>query len=252
MAEASKPAAAFTAQEFADAMALQRKEMMAETEKIVAAALEAARLSAGVVAPPNPGDTSWVQALAMAIAQASNQGVGSKMRSPVPPDVLKKRDDARKLMFDLLIEARAKGIVPAYQVKSKTLLDNVLVEPFHIINHIAQPTEIDWPGVPNEIMVPLNDSARAIYRAFEESIGVMIADDAQAVAASRRQFESPRQGLVIKTSPGLSERRVTGNEQPSDDLTLLTGLHLRKMGEKGQYKEVNILGTIAAPAQQSV
>lgn len=248
MAEASKPASFTESQEFKDAVLKAAQEAAKEA---VTAALALAREQGG--APPNPGDTSWVQALAMAIAQASNQGVGSKMRAPVPPDVLKKRDAARKQMFDLLIEARAKGILPAYQVKSKTLLDNVLVEPFHInASHIAEPTEIDWPGVPNEVMIPINEAAKLIHRAFEESIGVMIADDAQAVAASRKQFENPRQGLVIKTSPGIKERRVSGNETPSDDLTLLTGLHLRKHGEPGQYKDVNILGTIAQPAQQSV
>lgn len=247
MAEASKPVNFTETQEFKDAVLKAAQEA---AEVAVTKALDLARQKSG--APPNPGDTSWVQALAMAIAQATNQGTGSKLRSPVPPDVIKKRDDARARMFDLLIEARAKGITPSYIVTSKTLLDNVLVAPFEIVNHIAQPTEIDWPGVPNEVMRPINACAKQVYAAFEESIGVLISDDAQAVAASRKQFENPRQGLVIKTSPGLSEKRMTGNEQPTDDVTLLTGLHLRKYGQPGQYKDVNILGTIAAPAQQSV
>jgi hypothetical protein len=155
-------------------------------------------------------------------------------------------------MTKLIIDARAAKKPAAYRVKAKVLLANRVVEPFWIASdHTAQPTIIDWDGVPNEAMVPENKTARAIHEAFMESIGSsvrVVPEDALAITPG---------GLVVHggaASISAGRRKVsqpeaehTGKNQSGED-----GLNIHHTNAPGRFVEKRILGTIMDPARQTV
>jgi hypothetical protein len=69
-------------------------------------------------APAVPGDHLWADALAMSIAQITDQGTG---RKTVAPAVLKARSEARALMVQLIVEARAARRDPALHAQAQGL-----------------------------------------------------------------------------------------------------------------------------------
>lgn len=210
-----------------------------EAAKAVTAALETARISAG--SSPQEGDTNWAETFAMAIAKLTDQGTG---RQHVAPEILRSREIARARMAELIIAARAEGKVPSYRLTSKVLLDNQLVDPFWIDrNHIAQPTEIDWPGVPNEAMQPLNQVAEDIFAAFMNSIGSVSKLQQDALTAD---LSVTAGGLTVRGN--LNKRSVKEIVHEESE----KGLVLRHKDQPGRYKSVNILGSIANPAQQTI
>jgi hypothetical protein len=93
-------------------------------------------------------------------------------RKRMPPDVLEARERARIRMEQLIVEAAANDHIPTYRLMRAVYLDEVLVQPTYIDrNHVQKHAEIEWPQVPNEAMLPINQVAREIYAAFMESIG---------------------------------------------------------------------------------
>lgn len=160
-AAGAEPADFTQSTEFQDAVA---KAVAAVVPGAVAAAL--ANMPQ---ASPAVGDASYLmESLAMSIAKLTDQGVGQK---PVDPALLRARDESRNLMFDLIAKARAEGRTASYKLKGKFFVDEV-IEPNFIraSDHTYQATEIDYSGVPNESMEPINDTAREIFDAFMGSI----------------------------------------------------------------------------------
>jgi hypothetical protein len=176
------------------------------------------------------GDQKFAENLAMAFATLSEQGTGRKY---VAPEILRTRAEARERMFDLIVKARKEKRAATYQVVAKTYLDNQMVEPLWVdSSHIAQPTEIDWPGVPNDAMKPMNDTAQEIHAAFLESVG----SKAKIVTAK---------GLVVRG--GAVPRQNREASPPVNE----EGLAVLHKNQPGRSKEINVLGTIAAPARQN-
>jgi hypothetical protein len=192
-------------------------------------------------APAVSGDHAFADALAMSIAQLTDQGVG---RRHVAPEVLKSRAEARALMVQRIVEARASDQVPLYRLKHAVYLDEVLVDPVFIDSEkVQRPTEIGWPGVPNEAMQPANEAARGIFQAFTDSIG--------SVPANHQQPEREVKvigGLVVQGRP---IPRPGVNTDPGNGLSGDGGLTVPHLGRGGRYKETNVLGTLAAPARQT-
>lgn len=221
-------------------------------------------------------DKRFAETLAMAFAQLNEQGNGRKYVDPV---VLRERAEARERMKQLLVAARRNHQVainelvnrhgrqltqpelaklsvehvPSYRVVAKTLLDNQVVEPMWVDkNHTAQPTEIDWPGVPNDAMQPLNDVAKEIHAAFMASIGSRPQSVLGAVPDGTLDLDYgvTAGGLVVKA--GAIPRQ---NRRPSEGRLLSEadgeGLALHHKGEPGRFVEKRILGTIAEPARQT-
>ena len=192
------------------------------------------------------GDASWAQTLAMAIATVSDQGVGTRKR--VAPEVIKSREDARVRMVDLIVAARAAGRLPSYRLTNKVLLDEQLIDPVWIDNnHTAQPTEIDWPGVPNEAMVPLNDVAKEIHAAFIESIG-SIAKEHQV---THDPLKLTKGGLVVRGAPSAASHETT-LDRVNQNVQREEGVRVKHKDQPGRYEEKRILGSIHKPAQQTV
>jgi hypothetical protein len=197
----------------------------------------------------SPSDPTWMRALAMEISQLTDQGTGRKR---VAPEVLRSRQLASEKMVKLIVEARAAKRMATYRVKAKTLLCDRVVEPFWIASdHTAQPTMIDWDGIPNEAMVPENKTAKAIYDAYKASLGsvervvpedtlaitpggLVVHGGAASISGGKRQVRSPD-----------PEARQTGADDEGAG-----GLNIHHTNKQGRAVETRILGSIAQPARQ--
>jgi hypothetical protein len=217
---------------------------------------------------PEAGDKSMMQELAMAISQLTDQGSG---RSRVAPEIIAMRNESRKKMVDLIIEARAEGKVCTYQLRNKIHVDDRIIEPFWIrSDHTSQPTEIDYVGVPNEAMVPMNDTAKAIFNAFKGSIGSIIAGkgkDGHSLPDMERLGITPK-GVVIRNG-GVSQASARAapsglnavplhdgpmpayEEAPQVNAGSESTVRVHHENAQGRYVDKNILGTIQPPARQT-
>lgn len=228
--------------EFKAAVAAEAERAVAKFKDEIVASLAAARGAAGTAPATTDGD--WMQALAMSIAALTDQGVGQRKR--VSPEIIKAREVARKEMVDLILKARAERKVASYRLSGKVHLDEQCIDPIWIDRmHTAQPTEIDWPGVPNECMMPLNETAKAIFEAFTRSIGGIEAH----VAAD--PLKVTKGGLVVRGRPSAAAHETTINGL-GEQIVEGEGVRIKHKDQPGRFKEINILGTIAKPAQQSI
>lgn len=215
-------------------------EFRAAVAAEVAKQLQTARQMAGSSAE-SAGDATWADQLALAIGTLHDQRPGAHRF--VAPEILRSRQEARERMIKLLADARAQGKVPRYTLTAKVYLDEVLVDPMWIgVDRMQHQTEIEWPGVPNEAMRPLqgDDLAQAIYVEFRAAIG------------SKTEFldERPQRltagGLVVHGAP--RPTRDTGMRQSGEVNPTHEGL---RVPHRGGEKLINILGTVAPPARQN-
>lgn len=229
--------------EFKAAVAAEAQKAVAALKDQIVAELKA---SAPAAAPVTAGgaDMAWISALAMEISQLTDQGTG---RRRVAPEIMRQRSEARTRMHELIKQARADGRVPSYRLRNKVLLDEQLIDPAWVDkNHIAQPTEIDWPGVPNDAMAPINDTAKEIHAAFMDSIGSVDKRD----QVLEQPLKLTKGGLVVKGAPSRAQRETT--LEHTERLQGEEGLRVKHRDEPGRYKDVQILGSIAQPARQSI
>ncbi len=236
----------------AQAAVIMRDQILAD--------LKASGIGAQQGAPSALQDRDYAGALAMAIADLTDQGRTKR----IAPEVMKQRLDARDLMHKLIGQAkvdyrdamrkgevdRAEAFMPTYQLRNKVYLDEVLIDPIWIApDHTQRATVIDWPGAPNEAMIPVNDVAKGIHDAFLNSIG-NVPKELQVPEETGKELYATPGGLVIHgRAPA---RRATGMRQSEDHGPVGEGLNIRHRGGAGQYKEINILGTVAKPARQTV
>lgn len=224
-------------QEFKDAIASATAAAIAAAIPTIVAQLSQAK--GGI--PVDPGEQSWAQGLAMAIAQLNDQGTGRKR---VAPEIVKARDEARVEMVNRLIAAKAAGEMPLYTLRNKVYLDEVLIDPIYMDAATKAPraTEIGWPSVPSEAMVPANDVAKGIFEMFSKSIG------SAEWSKKPDTFGITVGGLVVKNGAVQPKRAV-----PSADGYVKTeGLTITHKGGEKNFKEVPILGTVAQPARQAI
>lgn len=190
----------------------------------------------------NSSDMAFAEKLAMAISQLTDQGTG---RRRVAPEIIEQRAKAREKMGHLIIKARAEGLMPSYKLRNKVYLDEVLVDPVYMdaATKTPKPTEIDWPGVPNEAMVPVNDSAKEIYAAFMEAIGSVVK------VVSEDTFGVTVNGLVVKNGAVQPRRALpSGDHQATSQ-----GLNIKhKQNVPVEQREVRVLGTVAPPARMGM
>lgn len=257
--EAAERAAAMTSSpEFQQAVSAQ-----------VAAAMEGllskmgdARTVAGTA--PQGDDRSLMRELALSLAELTNQGSG---KVKVSPEVLQKREAAREKMVGLIIEARAEKKVPTYHLVNKIFMNNRIIEPYwvHPSTKAVENTELDFWGIPNDAMVPVNDTAKAIFAAYRDSLGTVHGVTGVANGLPNADaFGVTAGGLVIRNSAINDVARKRAPELPTVDGPMESAyesdadthdfqpMTLKQDGQKGQYKDINVLGTIAAPARQTV
>ena len=211
-------------------------------EQILAHLTDARGSAAAPVASDGAADHGFAQALALSLAQLTDQGTGRKR---VAPEILRARAEHRDRMTKIIIDARAAGSIPVYSLKNKCYLDEVMIEPFYIApDHTQRPTEIEWSGVPNEAMAPVNEIARQIHAEFVGSIGSLAKDD----NLPERELRVTPGGVVVKGRPMARNTAKNSANQPAANSE---GLRVRHKDAPGQFKETRILGTVMAPARQT-
>lgn len=226
---------------------------VAEALASIAPTLEAARTQA--VTGNDVGDL--MDRLAMSISELTTQGTG-KVR--VSPEELQRRQKSRQRMVNLIIEARAENKVATYQLRNKIFLNERVIEPFYMNRERRMvPTEIDFLGIPNDVMVPINDVAKAIFTAYRDSVGVV---------SGRRGVTNPlpgedeiaitRGGLVVRNGAvNATMRAHTAPERPDGPMPAYENaevhdyqpLVIKSDHDKAGYRDEHVLGTLAPPAR---
>jgi len=220
------------------------------------AQMQGARANAGTEA--NDGDRGLMRELALSLAELTTQGTG---KVKVSPEVLMKREQARERMVNLIIAARAEGKVATYQLRHKIYLNERIIEPMWVNSaHQTQPTEIDFLGIPNDAMVPVNDVAKEIFQAFKDSVGTV--HGVKGVENGLPQEDRlgiTRGGLVVRNGAINSGIAKATPELPAAPMASAyeegpgyEPLRVNSDQTKGKFTDVHILGTIAKPAQQTV
>lgn len=224
---------------FADAVTAKVAELLPN----LMAQLEHARVEAGsTLNPLNPAavvekreDRALLEGLAHAMAKASDPG---NKRRIVSPEVMKQRDEAAERMRALLIEYRAKGVMPVYRVLAKVFLAETLVDPQYQDPGTKEmkDQEINWNKVPNQAMDPLNDEAKEIFKQFLLSISSVPRDITKDPAPWVMTA-----GQLLRGKPGTMRAPTVGQGDSFDP---------RRIDAAGKptRKTINILGTTAEPA----
>lgn len=226
------PASSFVdSQEFKDAVAKAASEAAI---KVVAEVMAKGKANVGM--------DDLVSQLASQIAALTDQGTPMEQRR-VAPEVLAERQKARERMGKLIMKAREDGIKPRYRAMNKLYLNEVLIQPYTrgADGNLIEVTFL-WTGVPDIHMQPLNDVAKDIYAEFRHSIGVQV----DAPLSQRPQWVT-KGGLTIEGAAPVSMKMPDRGEDI--DLEVSPGVRIANDPRK---KRVNILGTVAAPAEQSV
>lgn len=196
--------------------------------------------------------------MALAIAEISDQGSNRKR---VAPEILAKREAAKKRCVDLVLECRAKikearsnkdakeesKWTPEYRVIAKCYFNERFIEPYKMgPNRMPVPTEIYWTGVPNMAMVPLNDVAKKIFAEFRLSI-----DNVEPIPTlDNRPLFMTAAGLVVKGDP--PKRKETGAQTNALDAPMFEDeVAVKSLPNDPTAELVHVLGTIAAPARQN-
>ena len=242
-------------EENAGAPALDITQTPEFREAVAKAAAEAASKAVEEVlsrlpapAPAAPPDMSnmgeIMNALALSIANLNAHNTGEK---PVDPEVVKRREIANEEMWTLIRAARAEGKTAIWRLKGKVFFDEQVVEhTFVNKNREQEPQEIDWLLPPNQSMSPVNDTAKAIYAAYERSIAGTI----RPVREAQPFFM--KGGLVVRgedgKSPNMAELGGTADEIRAGlavEQVALSGLRVHQENAAG-YVTQQILGSTPA------
>jgi hypothetical protein len=201
-------------------------------------ARQLAELKGGAAPSPGNGDQSWMEALALAISNVTDQEIG---RRRVPPEEIAKRTRAKGRLDALMEETVKLGVQPSYYLRKQVYFGEQMISPIWIdrATKEAKPTEIGWWGIPNQFMDPVNEEAKAIFALFLEWIG-----DSKRTTNGMRVTPG---GLVVRSGGmpvegGRDAAPRVGRDQPT----------VKSRGGQQRSIETRILGTLMEPAKQMV
>lgn len=139
-----------------------------------------AKLAQMPAAPVQGADMTMLTEFTRTITDLVNQGVNEADKK-IPPDVLAKREAGRKRMIGLIRQRNAAiranprdvGEWPEYRIIDMTFLHESWIMPAVLdpVSKTMVPNHIHFDGVPNRVMMPVNQYARAIHDAFMEWTG---------------------------------------------------------------------------------
>lgn len=229
--------------DFAETPEFKKAVAQAASEAVTAILAEMQAKRSGEL-PLGQQDQHFAGMLANQLAELTDQGTG---RRRVAPEIMRARSQAAERMTSLILQARENRLVPSYKLKAKVYLDETIVDPMFIdpTSKRHRATEIDWPGVPSEAMIPLNEAAQEIYAAFLESIGSVPKEVAQLGDQALRMTAG---GLVVKGAPRPQRDGLRLGDLPAP---AGQGLRIKGRGLPGESsgETINVLGTLAAPAR---
>ncbi len=204
-------------------------------------------------AAPAASDQNAILELTKSLMAMVNAG---KPEKPLSPEEVQSRADGRQRLIELLVPVQTTNFdaedapeAPFYRVIAKTYLTDHVVEPYEVDNATKAlvPRTIHWTGTPNDCLEPINEIAKQIHAAYLQSIGGGVAAEFDASISAYgpdgRPFGVTPGGIVVRAlNP--SARRTVG--------ALPAGSTTDVMGIRGQSdpraKQINVLGTVAAPA----
>lgn len=216
----------------------------------IIAQLATARDAAGTT--QEPGDPAFAKALALEIAKISGQGSGRRYVDPV---VLEGREQAMARLKALLIDLHARGVVPAYRLVSKTqlpmgTLGPVVIEPlYRDRNKVTRDTEIDWRGMPNLAMQPINEAAERVMAEFRAAVGAELPpgeEDLGPLALSPT-------GVVMRGDAArmLMRNDPAAREASDPQLAAAAEAATIRRGDDPVKRKVRVLGTLMQPIEVS-
>jgi hypothetical protein len=144
-------------------------------------------------------------ASAIASALADLVGIANGGRKQISPAVLQARRQAWEDMEVLLEHYRENGEKPLYELTAPLFCDDVLIEASRTIKgpegtaNIA--TRIHFVDIPNEQMVPKNNSASKIHELYLKAIGGKTPDLGDTTYEA--YLNRPRVAQVIGETPGV-------------------------------------------------
>jgi len=197
----------------------------------------------GDAAPASSGNAAdqlalILDKLSINLQALNNQGVRNK---PLSPAELQKRENAQERLIDLLATARAlpQAEWPKYQLIAKAYISERLIEPFYKRDSKgpAVRTEIAYTGVPNDAMVPVDDSAKLIFNAWRETTG---GQTVLVPTADNRPLHVTAAGLVVRGDPPKRSTMAAPAEE-AEGILALSNDHTQP--------EVAVLGTVAKKAR---
>ena len=226
------------------------------TRQVVAATATIAGSAQGTDA------ASIINGLANQLAELTQQNDG---RPYISPEENKKRHGAHKKLIERLDTlcssvAEGKEDAPRYVLRAQIqdsdlgLIEHQIWEDRKIVNR-----KITTLRIPNEAMVPDNDTAREIFRLFMESIGgatgVAHHQGMLRDSSGKLMHMKSRNGLVGGPDGSVPALDMTPLQRAGDNPALATreaaraGLTLIGRGPDEQVERIAILGTVHEPAK---
>jgi hypothetical protein len=225
----------------------------------------AAAVAVHPMAPSSGADiaSSVFDRLAKSIDNLTNQDT---RRVHIEPEVLAKQNAARLTMGELILARRtaiqaaeragedADAEWPLYRVLDFVYLNDRKIEPYQRgTRGDVTPTVIQWDGVPNAYLLPMNEHAEEIFRAFANSINTT----ANEAGIGPTPLWMSHNGLVVRGDPpSASHSHIAlnnGTNAASGQLDVRN--HTSRMGIKNAIdpgaEHIHVLGTLAPPARQN-
>lgn len=237
--------------------AAMAKSMVQDMMPALVAELLKARVDTGTSAPTSAegrtADKALLEGLAHAMAKASDPG---NRRRIVAPEIMQERAEANTAMRRAIMEHHAKGEMPVYVVVRPTFLNEMMIQPqfFNPLTKVMEDQEIDWPGIPNQAMVPKNDFAREIHTLYLKSIGARaghfmmgfkkVGDDIEPSDVPLENLDAP----IVLTGKEIRRGHrgaPLGSEVAISDALLADP---RRGNPASKPKTQHVLGTTAQPA----
>lgn len=255
MAEGERPAPRLTPQFSVDNPEFQAA-LAAEVQARVDALLPdlMAKLAKASGAVPAGDDKNFVSALALQLAELTGQGSG---RIYVAPEIVEARRQAFERLKALLVQLRVEKQMPAYRLTNKVQLNlgptlgEVLIDPLYRDNtRIVQSTEIDWPGIPNNAMFPINEAAERVFAEFSAWTGTAPkaeADEYLAVTSHGAVVRGEAAGVLLRNDRPRGGLGELGGAAADPDAPA-AGIRRKDPAPK---RLVQVLGTLTKPVEVS-
>lgn len=208
--------------------------------------------AAPVTAESQTGTKSILEGLAHAMAKASDP---ANKRRILAPEIVQERTLAREEMARAIIRYHAAGQIPVYRVLRATFLNETLIHPQFLdpVSKAMIDQEIDWPGVPNQAMDPVNDEAKVVHDHYLKSIGARAGHvlmgfklEGDNIEPSAVAFENLSAPLVLT---GKEIRRGhAGAPLGAASINDALAADPRRGNPAAKPKVTHVLGTTAQPA----
>lgn len=212
----------------------------------IAGARSAVSVEGAAPSAANPNaDRTLAENLAHAMLQAT--GTPAKRAAMLTPEEKADRESAWNEMVGVLTELHARAVVPIYRVTQETFLGETMIyrqwqDP---VTKQMRDQELNWPGIPNQAMVPMPvagreadrvqlEAGQKVYELYLRWIGhdpgvnrnapLPFVVDGKAILRGNATAPAP---VAAASAPGFDPRRL---------------------GTATGVQSIPILGTVAAPA----